>query len=217
MAKNKLYIDQAYENENLRVVVAGEETVAEGVLAQDITLTGSATWNHDNSGALEGTVTNAINGVGTGLNTLRANNLLGGDPYVSSIYRTFMSLEPDWTGSTVPSFSVPILITTTKTGDMPMGKIGGAMAAVAPTEISRGDFAKRIKAPLNYVKGNFTGSLSVNIGKWFKTGPDFVAEQVQIQASKDCDSSGQPLFVTVTFMLKPAIPIDADTVKGYFT
>lgn len=118
----------------------------------------------------------------------------------------------NWTGSERPSFQVNVALIALKDDEENnvIRRSNQMMRFVFPDR-KKGLFV----APLGYNPGNAQGTVSLEIGKWFKADR-LIVMSADFVHSKVCLKSGRPLYSTGTITLQPYQAITYREFQAYF-
>lgn len=142
---------------------------------------------------------------------------LGAQTIVANIRQT----ASQWTGSTRPTFSIPITVVAYDTSIKPLDISKEFLKGVAFEYGMAGVF----KAPNGYGvtkldagfgNSSFTGTWSLQIGQWFRaTG--LILLDATVQYSKEVlKTTKQPVWATINLTFQPCILPDKETVASWF-
>lgn len=218
-------IDRLIANPNSRVVIAGlrPTTGAPGPLTafmqNDLTMQGGNLYNNP----FESAAQDKLNELGQKILPLAREILPSGlVPEGGFQLKSFQQTILSWTGSQKPFFSLQLTFIAIRPTDdvtIPVKKI---MSAVLPEDKVGSIF---IGAPLSYgpkisLRGakpslNATGTLIVQLGKWFRA-PGQVTRSAVPTFSQQTISNGKPLYAIVSVTFEPYRMISRAEFERYF-
>ena len=124
-------------------------------------------------------------------------------------------------GSKNPSFDIKLIIMNVHEGDDIMTKVKNFVRMSMPSIDSFTKLGGLYVAPMGYRTKTgatrSTGPISVRIGKWFYA-PNQIIEDVSVHFSKvSSNSSGQPLYATLSVRFGPTLDIGVSELLSYIT
>lgn len=212
------FIDDLLADEARRVTVILPVGEISGVLAQDVTFSGSATYTIGQS-----TGAGWMSGISKAVNLVKhlANiddnyrpswSLFPPVHAAQSKLTTPIEMDPTWSEDSGSfGFHVSIMQLSGSEKSVQGSSIGNALKAILP-EVGNG---WEQTAPMGYAKGK-GGNASVQIGTWFRSSSDLVVTHVSSSAGRELDGDGNPLYLIINMGFMQAGPLDADFIAGWF-
>lgn len=209
----KLDINNLITNPNAQVIVAipGVGSVV-GYVQDGISLGGGNEFNKPlDSGALDS-----------------ANSLINKGIAIGGVARkkkmSFVILKSPaqtllaWTGSQKPQFNIPLTFVALDSADDPRDKVKMLYQTVYPTfggKIGKLNVKSIMQAPLGYTGQPGKGTITVQIGKWFRA-PNQLMVSVDFKFSKEVTRNGFPLYAEGSISFQPYRDIEYSEVEQYF-
>lgn len=234
MTIGNLFINDLQNNPNARIIVKGLPELVIGFLVSDVEIGGSANFQSDSGFRLNDLINKISRFTGkfdSNLGGFRINNIqesilhwMGSENFSISLDLIFIAIKPDDdVRNYIRILAQGIYATVTSAKDIPGADklygtklFGTDLGALIPSE----NIASVSKAPNSYNGINpegATGVLSLYIGKWFKATDIFVLNNFRFRISKECISSGLPLYAVGSIQLTAFKAIEPNDIKGWLS
>jgi len=210
-----LDIERAFQNINnvVRITSDGDKPFdVRGLMSSPFTSGGGNNWNTPLDNPVLDDASSTMQAIRTMEGALIKNRTYTQNITTNKQFKNNIATTKTYGGSNIPSYPANFTLVTYRKGQNVLDDVLKLMSTVLPQESASGSW---ITPPLNYDPGNFTGTVSLWYGKYFKAS-NLVVIDMSYTLSREVVPNNTPLYADIQMSLQPTRIQDIQEYSNHF-